>query len=53
MTLDEFIDSEKKRLESFYKFWIQRQNAYGHIHYPDKMNHGDWIIEFQIYEEDE
>jgi hypothetical protein len=52
MHLEEFVESEKKRIEDFKEGW-EVNNSYTPDNYPMDMSEEDWIEQLQIYEHGE
>ena len=50
MTLTEFIEQEKARLEQFRAMWLHRHNEVNTEHYPMDMEPGEWDEQMHIFD---
>lgn len=54
ITLDQFIEEEKERLEHFRKFWLKNQASASSEDkgmWPDSMPPGEWDEQYRCYED--
>lgn len=49
MTLQEFVDGERKRLDAFYEYWDKNNKTTPEL-FPLKLNEGMWQEMFYLYD---
>ena len=52
MTLDEFVDKQKKMIEDFKSNWLMNQSREGKDIYPEEMDLADWTENLDFYYDD-